>query len=213
MTIHRIPEVFIRRTRAVSIAYQIAMPAKLLENDPKRLWASVVCGTFDVPVAVTTNPQAEVGDPDTCVFLPGQGALYFETYGSNELYIIGLPVGTPVAISTTVKQSRLAYPSRRSVRPATRIETSCGNVDLSYAGGSAPFLPADPARRRVTVKGDSVFGALTTAEAAPSFDFMTVAPFFPGYCVLEGTEELRFLDFSTGPANAGFILDREVSAV
>jgi hypothetical protein len=58
-----------------------------------------------------------------------------------------------------------------------------------------------------------VFGALTTAAEAPSFDFMTTAPFFPGYSVIEGTEELRWLDFSTGPTNAGFIRDREVSAV
>lgn len=208
-----IPEVFYRRTRAVSIAYQIAMPAKLLENNPQRLWASVVCGVFDVPVAISTNPTAEIGDPDTCVFYPDQGAIYFETYGTNELYIIGLPVGTPVAVTQTVKEPKPNVPpGRLSVRPATRIQTVTGNVDLNFAGGVAPFLPEDPARRRATVRGNSVFGALVTTAEAPSFDFMPIAPFFPGYCVIEGTESLVFLDFATGPTNAGFIIDREVDA-
>lgn len=209
-----IPEVFVRRTRAVSIAYQLAMPVKILENDAKRLWASVVCGQFDVPVAVTTNPQAEIGDPDTCVFPVGQGAVFFETYGSNEVYILGLPIGTPVAISTVVKESKLKFPGgRRSMRQATRVETTCGNSNLVFASGSAPFLAADPTRRRVTAKGNTAFGALTTAAAAATFDFMPLAPFFPGYAVIEGTEELRFLDFATGPTNAGWIMDREVAAI
>lgn len=207
-----IPEVFRRRTRAVSIAYQLAMPAKVLESDIDRLWASVVCGQFDVPVAVTTNPLAQIGDPDTCVFLPGQGAVFFETYGTNELYIIGLPVGTPVAICTVQKEKRLSVPTGRSVRCATRCQTVTGNVDLTYAGGKAAFLPEDNDRSRIMVKGDTAFGALSTIEAAPTFDFMPLAPFFPGYCVLEGTEELVFLDFATGPTNAGYIMDRQVSA-
>lgn len=209
-----IPEVFLRRTKAVSIAYQLAMPAKVLENDASRLWASVVCGTFDVSVAVSANPLAEVGDPDTCVFEVGQGAVFFETYGSNEFYIIGLPIGTPVAISTVVKQPRLNQPvAKRNLRCATRIETTAGNHALTYASGSALLLAADTSRRRITVKGNSAFGALTTAGEAASFDFMPIAPFFPGYTVIEGTEELRFLDFGTGPSNAGYILDREVSAI
>lgn len=208
-----IAENFLRKNILVSFEYQLTTPCKILDRDEDRLWASIQVAQAGVPMAVSTNPYAQIGDPDTCVFLPAQGALYFETYGINELYLIGLPVGTSIAISRCIKEPRQVQTRGRDVRKATRIVTSTGGGPLAAAvGGSFPFLAADDARRRATVKIDSVFGALTTAGEAASFDFMSVAPFFPGYAVVEGTEELRFLDFFTGPTNAWWIVDREVAA-
>lgn len=205
-----IPEVFYRKTKMVSIEYQLTQSLKILGEDPSRLWASFISGQISVDVAVSTNPYAEIGDPDTCVFLAAQGAVFFETYGSNPLYVIGLPIGTPVAITTVTKQPKSMYPVARSYRPSTRIETTCGGGPMVFDSGFAPLLPADPARRRTHVKIDSAFAAI--GDGVDAANFMPIAPFFPGYAVVEGTEALAFVDFATGPTNAWYIQDREVSA-
>lgn len=205
-----VPEVFYRRTKMLSIQYQLTLPMKALTQDPNRLWASFVTSQLAVDVAVSTNPRAQVGDPDTCVFLAAQGAVFFETYGQNELYIIGLPVGTSVAITTCCKNPRASYPTGRSYRNAMRTETICGGGPITFSGGFAPLLPADSARRRAHVKIDSAFGALS--DGVDGANFMSIVPNFPGYAVVEGTEALHFTNFGTGPANAWWIVDREVSA-
>lgn len=208
-----IAENFYRRSELISFEYQLETPCKVLADNDSRLWASIQVDQSGVPMGVTTNPFAQLGDSDVCMFFPAQGACYFETYGSNELYILGLPVGTSIAISSCFKEPKLVQSRGRDVRKATRIKTTCGGGVLGAAvGGSFPFLPADVTRRRAHVKGDSVFGALTTAAEALSSDFMPLAPFFPGYVVVEGTEELRFLNFGTGPTSAWWIVDSEVPA-
>lgn len=205
-----IAEVFYRKTKMVSIEYQLTQSLKILGEDPTRMWASFVTSQLAVDVAVSTNPNAAVGDPDTCVFLAAQGAVFFETYGSNPLYVIGLPIGTDVAITTVTKQPKSMYPVALSCRPSTRVETTCGGGPLVFASGFAPLLPADNDRRRAHIKIDSAFGAI--GDGVVAAEFMPIAPNFPGYAVVEGTEALAFADFGTGPSNAWYIQDRDVSA-
>lgn len=205
-----VAEAFYRKTKMVSIEYQLTRPLKIFGQDATRLWGSFITSQLAVDVAVSTNPAATIGDADTCVFLASQGAVYFETYGQNDLYVIGLPVGADVAISTCVKNPKASYVSGVSYRPAARIDTVTGGGALVFSSGFAPFLPADLARRRAHVKINSAFGAL--CNGVDAVNFMPVAPLFPGYAVVEGTEALAFADYGTGPASAWWIVDREVAA-
>lgn len=205
-------ENFYRKTELVSFEYQLDLPCKILAENDERLWASIQIGQVVVPLGVTTNPYAQIGDPDVAVFLPAQGACYFETYGTNELYLLNLPIGTDIAISRTFKKPKAVQELGRDVQRATSIVTVCGASSIPVVGFGqfADFLPADPTRRRVTVKGDSVFAALS--DGTDPAQFMTIAPFFPGYAVVEGTGALTFTNFGTGPTTAWWIMDIEVSS-
>jgi hypothetical protein len=204
-----IHENFARVREGASIEYQLNMPGVVLPRDADRLWGSVQIGQIDAPIGISHRSDAELGDPDVAQFIVPQGAAFFETYGTNELYVIGLPVGSPLSVTVVRKDVPLASRTGRSFRCATRIETVCGGGPVNFA---APFLPADPQRRRAYVRIDSPFGAVALNPSDPGVNFQTVAPFFPGYAVVEGTEALWFRDFGTGPTNAWWIVDREVSA-
>lgn len=210
----QIPEAYRRVRSGAAIQFQLELPAMVLPADPERLWGAVQVGTPVglASVGLSTNPYAQQGDADVALFPFAQGACYFQTGGTNALYLIGLPVGTPVAASWTCKQPPFSAPVARSVRPATRVETRTSAIPIVYSGGSALLLPEDPTRLRVTVRTDAVFAALTTAEALASFDFMSIGPFFPGWATLETTEEIRLIDFSLGGTVAWVITDHVVPA-
>lgn len=211
MTTVTVPEQYVRKTELLSIEYQLDMPLKVLSDDPNRIWASVVGNSTATNCWVSTNPLAHIGDPDVCAFYAGQGAVFFETYGTNDLYLIGPPIGTDLAISTCVRKQPATPQLSCEQRSTTRIITDCGGGPVTFASGFAPLLAADPTRRRAHVKVDAATGFAALCNGVDAANFMPVAPFFPGYAVVEGTQALAFANYATGPTSAWWIRDREVT--
>lgn len=216
-------EIFVRRTLMTSLLFvdgASGSAQKILSDDPNRVWASFQFGEVATNLGITTDPFTPAplfspNQPNTCYFQPGQGACYFETSGTNELYVVGgfnAGATTNICITTVVKQPKAILPAGLDCRLSTRIITECGGGAVTFANGFAPLLPADLTRRRAHVKVDNANAFSALCDGVTAANFMPVAPFFPGYAVVEGTEALAFADFGTGPTSAWWIVDREVPA-
>lgn len=215
MTVKRIPESFRRKRLGSAIEFQLDSPSLVVPRNNGTFWTAVQFGQTVADIGISTNPYAELGDPDVAVFLASQGAAYFEVHAesgimANDLFVIGLPAGVPVSVTEVRKERAVHLRAGRSVRPAFAYETTCHAIPLNFSGGTALVLPEDPQRRRVTFKANSAFTALSTTPE--TFDFQGFGPFFPGYCVIEGTEAVYALDFGLGPDTVWAIVTREVEA-
>lgn len=208
-TIH---EGYVRRTRYVSIECQLPQPIKVLEHDPTRLWAAVICAQTTFDLGVTTNPLSALGQPDCATFLAAQGAMYFETYGTNEVYLLNLPIGTDIAITTMVRDPKALFigPTGQQIFNAEKIETVTGGGAVATAvGGFQAFLPADQSRTRALVKTDAALALL--CDGVDATNFMPFSPFFPGYGVVESSDAIAFSTLAGSINNAWYILDRKVA--
>lgn len=203
-----IHEGYVRTTSYLTV-YSVDFSAnaanEVLSLDVNRVWASVVMGAFSTDIGISTNPLAALGDADVCMFLPAQGAVCFETYGTNALYVVGAGRAS-FSVTTVHRNPKATYDP--NAQNAEKIVISTGHTVIPAAVGNfQAFLPADPLRTRVTVKTDSALALLS--DGVDSTNFMPIAPFFPGYAAIETSAAIAF---STAGAahvdNAWWIIDR-----
>lgn len=205
-----IHEGYVRTTHYCSTQAANKGPSEILSPDVNRVWASLILGAFSTDIGISTNPHAALGDPDVCTFLPSQGAVFFETYGTNALYLIGYYVNSNATMSITTVHRNPKATYDPNAQNAEKIVTSTGHTVIPAAVGNfQAFLPADPLRTRVTVKTDSTLALLS--DGVDSMNFMPIAPFFPGYAAIETSDAIAFS--TAGGAhvdNAWWIIDRRV---
>lgn len=203
----RIPEGYIHRSRFTLAQTSSDGVGLLLAHDVTRLWASVVTDALGTDAGVSTNPFAVLGDPDVCIFPVAQGVMYFETYGTNALYLIG-PGDTAISVTTAFRDPKATYDP--NPQDSEKIIAVTGHTVIPAAVGSfQAFLPADPLRTRAFVKTDSSLALLS--DGVDSMNFMPVAPFFPGYAAVETSDAIAFS--TAGGAhvdNAWWIIDRRI---